>query len=63
MLITTSLKCLRWQGIKKISPKDALDRLNKIMQEAGQDLIDEKITQESFRTFTEAYKTVRDAIA
>lgn len=48
---------------KKISPKDALDRLNKIMQEAGQDLIDEKITQESFRTFTEAYKTVRDAIA
>ncbi|MFN3360074.1 MAG: TAXI family TRAP transporter solute-binding subunit [Pseudanabaenaceae cyanobacterium] len=48
---------------KKISPTQALDRLDKIMQEAGYDLIDEKISQESFRTFIEAYKTVRDIVS
>lgn len=47
---------------KKMDAKAALDRLDRIMQEAGQDLIDEKISQESFRTFIEAYKTVRDTI-
>ncbi|MCS6959924.1 MAG: TAXI family TRAP transporter solute-binding subunit [Pseudanabaenaceae cyanobacterium SKYGB_i_bin29] len=48
---------------KKLSSTQALDRLDKIMQEAGYDLIDEKISQESFRTFIEAYKTVRDIVA
>lgn len=57
--ITEVLKVAR---DKKITAKPALDRLDKIMQEAGQDLIDEKISQESFRTFIEAYKTVRDTI-
>ncbi len=57
--ITEVLKVAR---DKKITIKPALDRLDKIMQEAGQDLIDEKISQESFRTFIEAYKTVRDTI-
>lgn len=36
--------------------------LDKILQTAATDLINKNISQESFRTFIEAYKTTRDAI-
>ena len=36
--------------------------LDRVFREAGSDLVNEKISQESFRTFNEAYKTVRETI-
>lgn len=43
-------------------PNAALGDLDQIFARAAKDLIDEKISQESFRTISEAYKAVRDAI-
>lgn len=42
--------------------EDRQKRLDKTFDEAAKALIDEKISQESFRTFNEAYKTTREAI-
>ncbi len=39
-----------------------LQELDQILETAATNLIDENISQESFRTFIEAYKTTRDAI-
>ncbi|MBD2775916.1 TAXI family TRAP transporter solute-binding subunit [Iningainema tapete] len=39
-----------------------LQQLDRVLQKVAKDLIDKKISQESFRTFIEAYKTTRDAI-
>jgi len=36
--------------------------LDLVFREAADDLVDEKISQESFRTFNEAYKTARETI-
>ena len=36
--------------------------LDLVFREAAADLVDEKISQESFRTFNEAYKTARETI-
>jgi len=43
-------------------PNAALGELDQIFARAAKDLIEEKISQESFRTISEAYKAVRDAI-
>lgn len=47
---------------KKISPKVGLEELDKVFAQAATDLIEEKISQESFRTLSEAYKATRDVI-
>jgi TRAP transporter TAXI family solute receptor len=47
---------------KQTAPEVALDELDKIFAQAADDLIQEKISQESFRTLSEAYKAVRDVI-
>jgi hypothetical protein len=39
-----------------------LEQLDKILEKVASDLVAENISQESFRTFVEAYKTTRDAI-
>jgi uncharacterized protein len=36
--------------------------LDLIMEAAADDLVGDKISQESFRTFIEAYKTARDSV-
>ncbi|AFZ17042.1 hypothetical protein [Allocoleopsis franciscana] len=38
------------------------DDLDRIIETATANLIQDKISQESFRTFLEAYKTTRDSI-
>jgi uncharacterized protein len=47
---------------KQLDPKDALDAIDRTFGEAANALVDEGISQESFRTFNEAYKTVREVI-
>ncbi|MGH8000913.1 MAG: TAXI family TRAP transporter solute-binding subunit, partial [Brasilonema sp.] len=43
--------------------KDLLQqKIDKIIKEVAEKLVLEEISQESFRTFIEAYKTTRDAI-
>jgi Asp-tRNA(Asn)/Glu-tRNA(Gln) amidotransferase B subunit len=48
---------------KQISAKVGLEELDKVFAQAATDLIEEKISQESFRTLSEAYKATRDVIA
>lgn len=43
-------------------PIQALRKLDQVFTQAAKDLIDEKISQESFRTLSEAYKAVRELI-
>jgi TRAP transporter TAXI family solute receptor len=43
-------------------PEDALNELDQIFAQAASDLVTERISQESFRTLSEAYKAVRDVI-
>ncbi|XWK87196.1 MAG: TAXI family TRAP transporter solute-binding subunit [Phormidium sp.] len=47
---------------KQLAAKVALEELDKVFAQAATDLIDEKISQESFRTLSEAYKATRDVI-
>jgi hypothetical protein len=42
--------------------EDALNELDNVFAQAATDLTEEKISQESFRTLSEAYKAVRDVI-
>jgi TRAP transporter TAXI family solute receptor len=44
------------------NPEQKLQELDKIFSQAAADLVGEKISQESFRTFNEAYKTTREGI-
>lgn len=48
--------------IAAISPQDALSKIDGIFQQVAIELVAEGISQESFRTFNEAYKTVREVI-
>ncbi len=45
-----------------ISPQAALKELDRLFEQVGAELVREGISQESFRTFNEAYKTVREVI-
>jgi hypothetical protein len=45
-----------------IHPEDKLQALNAVFEKAAIALRNEKISQESFRTFNEAYKTVREIL-
>lgn len=47
---------------KQLSARVGLEELDKVFAQAATDLIDEKISQESFRTLSEAYKATRDVI-
>ncbi len=48
--------------IAAMSPQDALSKIDGIFQQVAVELVSEGISQESFRTFNEAYKTVREVI-
>ncbi len=48
--------------ISAISPQEALSKIDGIFQQVAVELVNEGISQESFRTFNEAYKTVREVI-
>lgn len=43
-------------------PETKQRKLDQVFREAATNLVEEKISQESFRTFNEAYKTAREAI-
>jgi hypothetical protein len=43
-------------------PTELLNQLDDVFEKAAKGLIDENISQESFRTFNEAYKTVREVL-
>lgn len=43
-------------------PEIRLKELHKIFRQTATDLVEEKISQESFRTFNEAYQTARESI-
>ena len=45
-----------------VTPQDALTKIDRIFEQVATELIQEAISQESFRTFMEAYKTVREVI-
>jgi TRAP transporter TAXI family solute receptor len=45
-----------------MTPQDALTKIDRIFEQVATELIQEAISQESFRTFMEAYKTVREVI-
>jgi uncharacterized protein len=45
-----------------VKPQDALLKIDDIFQQVAGELVNEGISQESFRTFNEAYKTVREII-
>jgi uncharacterized protein len=45
-----------------VSPQVALKELDRLFEQVGAELVREGISQESFRTFNEAYKTVREVI-
>ncbi len=57
--IKAAVALLQDKTIKKDLVQQELD---KILEQVASDLIAENISQESFRTFIEAYKTTRDAI-
>lgn len=46
----------------KITPQEALKQLDVLFENVASELVKESISQESFRTFNEAYKTVREVI-
>jgi uncharacterized protein len=46
----------------ELAPQEALEAIDRTFGEAADALVDEGISQESFRTFNEAYKTVREVI-
>ncbi len=46
-----------------ITPQEALKQLDILFENVASELIKESISQESFRTFNEAYKTVREVIS
>jgi hypothetical protein len=46
----------------QISPRERQKKLDDIFELVGKALVTEGISQESFRTFNEAYKTVREAL-
>jgi uncharacterized protein len=45
-----------------ITPREALTQLDLLFEQIATELVREGISQESFRTFNEAYKTVREVI-
>ncbi len=45
-----------------ISPHDALVKIDSVFERVAVELVQEGISQESFRTFNEAYKSVREVI-
>lgn len=45
-----------------LQPKEALIKIDHIFEQVADELIQDGISQESFRTFIEAYKTVREVI-
>jgi uncharacterized protein len=45
-----------------IPPKEALLKIDQLFEGVAAELVKESISQESFRTFNEAYKTVREVI-
>jgi uncharacterized protein len=45
-----------------IQPQEALEKIDRLFELVAVELVDEGISQESFRTFNEAYKTVREVI-
>jgi uncharacterized protein len=45
-----------------ITPREALTKLDLLFEQIATELVREGISQESFRTFNEAYKTVREVI-
>jgi uncharacterized protein len=47
---------------KQMSPEVLNSKLNEILEQVSADLVAKRISQESFRTFVEAYKVIRDAI-
>jgi uncharacterized protein len=47
---------------KTLTPQEALAKIDDLFQQVAVELVDEGISQESFRTFNEAYKTVREVI-
>ena len=57
--ISSAIKLMNVQG-KDLEQKQ--QELDQLFSEAASDLVEEKISQESFRTFNEAYKTVREFI-
>ncbi|NER21204.1 MAG: TAXI family TRAP transporter solute-binding subunit [Symploca sp. SIO1C2] len=58
-LISSAIKLMNVQD-KDLEQKQ--QELDKLFGKAASDLVEEKISQESFRTFNEAYKTVREVI-
>ncbi|MGA9379199.1 MAG: TAXI family TRAP transporter solute-binding subunit [Phormidium sp.] len=61
--ISTIIGLMKSVQEKQIPAKVGLEELDKVFAQAATDLIDEKISQESFRTLSEAYKATRDVIA
>lgn len=61
--IANIIKLMRSVQEKDISAQVGLEELDKVFAQAATDLIEEKISQESFRTLSEAYKATRDVIA
>jgi uncharacterized protein len=45
-----------------LSPQDALVKIDAVFERVAVELVEEGISQESFRTFNEAYKSVREVI-
>ena len=48
--------------IATLQPREALIKIDHIFEQVADELIQDGISQESFRTFIEAYKTVREVI-
>jgi len=48
--------------IHALSPQERLNKLDDIFERTAKALVTEGISQESFRTFNEAYKTVREVL-
>lgn len=61
--ISTIIGLMKSVQEKQIPATVGLEELDKVFAQAATDLIDEKISQESFRTLSEAYKATRDVIA
>lgn len=47
---------------KTLTQQDALTKIDQLFEQVATELVQEAISQESFRTFIEAYKTVREVI-
>jgi uncharacterized protein len=60
--IKLAVSCLSINGSNQTASLDKQQELNKIFEQAVAALISEEISQESFRTFNEVYKDVREAL-